>query len=220
MRTFGVILAGCGVFDGAEIHESVLTLLAIDRAGGRAVCLAPDIPQRQVIDHLRQEPVQETRHVLVEAARIARGAIASLSGADPREVDAVVIPGGYGAALNLSDAGLRGADCEVDPSVERYLLAAHAAGRPLGALCIAPLTLGRVLSRAGIRARLTIGHDPQSAAVVAAMGHEHVPCPPDGVVVDAQCRVVTSPAYMAATRLTEVAAGADRVIQELLRLIP
>ncbi len=218
MKKVGVILSGCGVLDGSEIHESVLALLAIDRAGATANCLAPDMNQRQVTDHLRKTEVEESRNVLVEAARIARGSIRSLGEARAAEFDAIVIPGGYGAALNLSDAGIRGAACDVEPMVERFLLAAIRAGRPIGALCIAPLTLGRVLQKAGVRATLTIGNDPETAGAIAAMGHEHLDCPADQVVVDAQNRIVTSPAYMLATRISEVAAGAEALVRELLRL--
>ena len=135
----GVVLSGCGVYDGAEIHESVLTLLSLDRAGAEAVCLAPDVAQRHVVNHLTGQPAEgETRNVLVEAARIARGKVFDLGGFDPSGLDALVLPGGFGAAKNLCDFAFRGADCEVHPEVARVVRAVHAAGKPVGAICIAP----------------------------------------------------------------------------------
>ena len=153
-----VILAGCGVYDGAEIHESVLTLLALDRAGAEIVCLAPDVPQRHVVNHLTGQPAQgETRNVLVEAARIARGAVSDVAKADPAAFDAVVIPGGFGAAKNLSSFAVDGEGCTVDPGVARLVSAVHAAGKPGGAMCIAPVILAKL--RGKEQPSLTIGTD-------------------------------------------------------------
>ena len=155
----GVVLSGCGVYDGAEIHESVLTLLALDRAGAEAVCLAPDVAQRHVVNHLTGQPAEgETRNVLVEAARIARGKVRSLAGFDAGTLDALVLPGGFGAAKNLCDFAFRGADCEVHPEVARVVRAVHAAGKPVGAVCIAPVILARLLGAES--PQLTIGPTP------------------------------------------------------------
>jgi Uncharacterized protein involved in an early stage of isoprenoid biosynthesis len=155
----GVVLSGCGVYDGAEVHESVLTLLALDRAGAEAVCLAPDAAQRHVVNHLTGQPAEgESRNVLVEAARIARGKVKSLAGFDPAPLDALVLPGGFGAAKNLCDFAFRGADCDVNPEVARVVRAVHAAGKPVGAVCIAPVILAKLLGAE--KPKLTIGTDP------------------------------------------------------------
>lgn len=213
----GVVLSGCGVYDGAEIHESVLTLLALDRAGAETVCLAPDVAQRHVVNHLTGQPAEgETRNVLVEAARIARGKVADLAGFDAGTLDALVLPGGFGAAKNLCDFAFRGADCEVHPEVARVVREVHAAGKPVGAVCIAPVILARLLGEE--KPKVTIGSDPGTAAAIGKMGGEHVACGGGGAVVDEEKRLVTSPAYMLDSPISEVSAGIEKLVAELLRL--
>lgn len=218
MKRVAVILSGCGVFDGAEIHESVLTLLALDREGAEAVCLAPDVAQAKVTDHWRGAEGGADRNVLVESARIARGKIGDLAEASPEEFDAVILPGGYGAALNLSDFALRGAACTVQPDVARFLRGMLERRKPIGALCIAPATLARILESVGRKAKLTIGDDAGTAGAIEAMGQEHVASGPTDVVVDRENRIVTTPCYMLAGRIREVAEGAEKAVRELLRL--
>jgi len=214
----GVVLSGCGVYDGAEIHESVLTLLALDRAGAEAVCLAPDVAQRHVVNHLTGQPAAgESRNVLVEAARIARGAVKDLAGFDPAGLDALVLPGGFGAAKNLSDFAFAGADCSVNPEAARVLRAVHAAGKPVGAICIAPVILARLLGAE--KPRLTIGTDPGTASAIGKMGGEHVSCGGGQAVVDAEKRLVTTPAYMLDSPISEVAAGIEKLVAELLGML-
>lgn len=217
MPRVGVVLSGCGVYDGAEIHESVLTLLALDRAGAEAVCLAPDVAQKHVVNHLTGQPEKgESRNVLVEAARIARGKVKDLAGFDPAGLDALVLPGGFGAAKNLCDFAFRGAECDVHPEVARVVRAVHEAGRPVGAICIAPVILARLLG--GERPRLTIGSDPGTAAAIEKMGGAHVACGGGGAVVDAERRLVTTPAYMLDSPISEVAAGIDELVAEVLAM--
>ena len=214
----GVVLSGCGVYDGAEIHESVLTLLALDRAGAEAVCLAPDVAQIHVVNHLTGQPAEgETRNVLVEAARIARGKVTSLSGFDPATLDVLVLPGGFGVAKNLCDFASRGADCEVHPEVARVVRAVHAAGKPVGALCIAPVLLAKLLGAE--KPRLTIGSDPGTAAAIGKMGGEHVSCEGGRAVVDKEKRLVTTPAYMLDSSISEVSAGIEKLVAELLEMV-
>lgn len=214
----GVVLSGCGVYDGAEIHESVLTLLALDRAGAEAVCLAPDVAQRHVVNHLTGQPAEgESRNVLVEAARIARGKARSLSDFDPASLDALVLPGGFGAAKNLCDFAFRGADCDVNPEVARVVRAVHAAGKPVGAVCIAPVILAKLLGAE--KPRLTIGTDPGTAAAIGKMGGEHVSCDGGKAVVDAERRLVTTPAYMLDSPISEVSSGIEKLVAELLRMV-
>ena len=217
MPRVGVVLSGCGVYDGAEIHESVLTLLALDRAGAEAVCLAPDVAQKHVVNHLTGQPEKgESRNVLVEAARIARGKVKDLAGFDPAGLDALVLPGGFGAAKNLCDFAFRGADCEVQPEVARVVRAVHAAGKPVGAVCIAPVILAKLLGEE--RPRLTIGTDPGTAAAIEKMGGAHVSCGGGGAVVDADRRLVTTPAYMLDSPISEVSAGIEKLVAELLAM--
>ena len=214
----GVVLSGCGVYDGAEVHESVLTLLALDHAGAEAVCLAPDVPQKHVVNHLTGQPAAgESRNVLVEAARIARGKVRSLSGFDPAALDALVLPGGFGAAKNLCDFAFRGAECDVNPDVARVVRAVHAAGKPVGAVCIAPVILARLLGAE--KPKLTIGTDAGTAAAIGKMGGEHVSCRGGGAVVDAERRLVTTPAYMLDSPISEVSAGIEKLVGELLAMV-
>jgi len=217
MPRVGVVLSGCGVYDGAEIHESVLTLLALDRAGAEAVCLAPDVAQKHVVNHLTGQPAEgESRNVLVEAARIARGNVKDLAGFDPSGLDALVLPGGFGAAKNLCDFAFRGADCEVHPEVARVVRSVHAAGKPVGAVCIAPVILAKLLGDE--KPRLTIGTDPGTAAAIERMGGAHVSCGGGGAVVDAERRLVTTPAYMLDSPISEVSAGIEKLVAEVLAL--
>lgn len=215
-----VILSGCGVNDGAEIHEATLALLALAQRGAVVTIAAPDIPQRRVFDHYAGAEVPgATRNVLAEAGRIARGAIRNLAQCDPADFDGVFLPGGYGAALNLSDLALAGAAVQVDPTTAAFLTRAHRSGKALGAVCIAPPILAKVLADAGVRGvRLTIGNDPGTAQVIQALGQIHVDCAADACVVDADHRVVTGPAYMLASDIAQLFRGIDAAVAALLAL--
>ncbi|CNI44677.1 isoprenoid biosynthesis protein with amidotransferase-like domain [Yersinia rohdei] len=215
MKTVGVVLSGCGVFDGAEIHESVLTMLALDRAGAGVVFFAPDKPQLHVINHITGEELAEQRNVLVESARIARGQIKPLSSADSALLDALIVPGGFGAAKNLSDFAIKGSECIIDPDLARLTQSMHKAGKPIGFMCISPVMLPKLL---GKPIRLTIGNDPDIITAIEAMGGLHVTCPADDVVVDAENKVVTTPAYMLATSISEAAKGIDKLVVKVLDL--
>lgn len=213
----GVILSGCGFQDGAEIHESVLALLAIDRAGAEAVCFAPDIAQAKVVNHKSGEETAETRNVLVESARIARGAIADVATADAAALDALVLPGGFGAAMNLSNFAVAGPDTVVDAGVATLVRAMHAAGKPIGAICIAPAVIAAVLGKGGAPT-LTIGNDEATAGALEACGASHRACPVDDFVVDTAARIVTTPAYMLGPGIKDVAAGIERCVAEVIKL--
>lgn len=215
MKRVGVVLSGCGVFDGSEIHEAVLTLLALSRAGAQAVCLAPDREQTQVIDHRSGEVVAERRNMLVEAARIARGEVTPLAQGDASQLDALIVPGGFGAAKNLSSLASDGAACWVDSDLQRLVRELHQAGKPLGFICIAPALLPKLL---GATVRVTIGNDAGTAAAIEAMGGQHVACPVDEIVVDTAQRVVTTPAYMLAGSIAEAAQGIDKLVAQVLEM--
>lgn len=212
----GVVLSGCGFQDGAEIHESVLTLLALDRAGAEVRCFAPDVEQAVVVDHRTGETVKERRNVLVESARIARGRIQDVKEAKAKDLDAVVLPGGFGAALNLSNFATKGASCDVHPEVARLLREMHAAKKPIGAICIAPAVVARALGAS--HPRLTIGHDPGTAKALTACGAVHEDCPVDRFVVDRDHRIVSTPAYMLGPSIRHVAEGIERCVAEVLAM--
>ncbi|WP_267248891.1 isoprenoid biosynthesis glyoxalase ElbB [Yersinia sp. Marseille-Q5920] len=215
MKTVGVVLSGCGVLDGTEIHESVLTILALDRAGARVLFFAPDKPQLHVINHLTGEESTEQRNVLVESARIARSLIKPLSVANSEDLDALIVPGGFGAAKNLSDFAIKGSECSIDPDLVKLTQSMHKAGKPIGFMCISPVMLPKLL---GKPVRLTIGNDPDTLDAIEAMGGQHVICPADDVVVDAENKVVTTPAYMLAASISEAAKGIDKLVAKVLDL--
>ncbi|HCL5268091.1 TPA: isoprenoid biosynthesis glyoxalase ElbB [Salmonella enterica] len=215
MKKIGVVLSGCGVYDGAEIHEAVLTLLAIARSGAQAVCFAPDKPQADVINHLTGEAMAETRNVLIEAARITRGEIRPLAQAQAEELDALIVPGGFGAAKNLSNFASQGSDCRVDSDIVALAKAMHQAGNPLGFICIVPAMLPKIFD---FPLRLTIGTDIDTAEVIEEMGAEHVPCPVDDIVVDEDNKVITTPAYMLAQDIAQAASGIDKLVSRVLVL--
>ena len=216
MARIAVILSGAGVFDGSEIFETVLTLIALDKTGVHVTCLAPNKPCH-VVDHLTQKTTNEERNVLNESARIVRGQVSDLGKADPNEFDAAILPGGFGAAKNLSNYASEGANCEVDPSLRKFLIALNRAGKPIGAICIAPVILAKVLGMNG-SPRLTIGTDPQTANHIEAFGAEHISCPVDDIVIDAEQKIVTTPAYMLAHRIGEAAQGINKLVHEVLKL--
>lgn len=215
MKKIGVVLSGCGVYDGTEIHEAVITLLAIARGGAQAVCFAPDKAQTDVINHLTGELLPESRNVLIEAARIARGEIQPLSDARADDLDALIVPGGFGAAKNLSSFASRGSECTVDDELKALTQVMHQAGKPLGFICIAPALLPKILPAP---LRVTIGTDLDTAEALEDMGAEHVPCPVDDIVVDEENKVVTTPAYMLAQNIAEAASGIEKLVARVLVL--
>lgn len=216
MKNIAVLLSGCGNRDGSEIHEATLVLLALDEAGARYQCLAPDMLQARVINHRSGEAGGGPRNVLDEAARIARGQVRDVAHANPDDYDALVLPGGAGAALNLSDFAVAGAAMTVRPDVLAFARAVHAAGKPVGLVCIAP-HLAPAIAGAGVR--YTLGDAPDTEARVDAMGGRHVKCEVTGCVVDADRRLVTTPAYMYGdARIGEVAQGIRKLVAAVLEL--
>ena len=213
----GVVLSGCGVMDGSEIHEAVLTLLAIDRAGVEAVCMAPDVEQTDVIDHLANQPMKEKRNVLVEAARIARGKIRDIKTVKSNEIDALIFPGGYGAAKNLCNFASKGKEAAVHPDVAHLINNMTQAKKPIGAICIAPALLAAVY-KGKKKTRLTIGTDAATAKHLTDMGAEHQTCSVREVVVDRENKVVTTPAYMLAKRISEAAEGIEKLVKAVIEL--
>ena len=217
MVRIGVVLSGCGFLDGAEISESVLTLLALDRAGAEVRCTAPNIPQHHVVNHLTgEESAGVERNVLVEAARIARGRIEDVAGVRGDDLDGLILPGGFGAAKNLCNFAVAGAAAEVHPEVARLVREIVEAQKPLGAICIAPALVAAVLRDSGAQVELTIGSDADTAAALEAMGVRHTDCAQDEICVDRAHNIVSTPAYMFEGGLARVAAGIDQLVSEVL----
>ena len=209
-----VLLSGCGVFDGAEIHESVITLLSLSRCNASWTIAAPDKDQVHVIDHHVGQPTDEVRNVRTEAARIARGPVVALGEVDCNDYDAVFMPGGFGAAKNLNTFAFDGADCSIDPDVERVLKGFHAAGKPIGAVCISPTVVARALGTG----TMTIGSDPGTAQAIEAMGGSHRDCAVNDIVVDAENKLGTAPAYMCDAPLKDIPDGIERAVRKVVEL--
>ncbi len=216
MPTVGVILSGCGVQDGSEIHEATLTLLYLAQAGADVVCFAPDNDQFKVHDHQQGSDVDETRNVLTESARLARGPVTDVREADAAALDALILPGGFGAALNLCSFATEGSDCSVEEGTAALVRAMHEAGKPIGAMCIAPAVIARVLGEHGVE--LTIGNNADVAAKLETMGAKHIDKPVDQIVVDREHKLVTTPAYMLATSIAEAASGIEKLVASVLSL--
>ena len=216
MKQIAVILSGAGVFDGSEIYEAVMTLFNIEQQGAQYHCLAPNIEQMHVINHLTGEVAEgETRNVLVEAARLARGDIKDLADADPSDYDALIIPGGFGAAKNLSNFAVAGSDCAVNPQVQAFTQAIHQAGKPVGLICIAPAMAPRLFGNDVV---CTIGTDSDTAAAIETMGGKHQACQVRETVIDHDRKLVTTPAYMLAGSISEAAAGIARLVEEVVEM--
>ncbi len=218
MKKIAICLSGCGFLDGAEIHESVLTLLAIDQAGAKAVCCAPDVAQAGVVNHATHKPDSAWRNVLVESARIARGEIKNIAEVRAADVDALIFPGGFGAAKNLCTFATDGPNCRVNPDVERLAGEMLAAKKPIGAICIAPAMLARIVGRKDLHPKMTIGTDKATAAAMNQMGAVHCDCAVTEMVVDAQHNIVTTPAYMTGQGPAEVFEGIRKLVAEVIRL--
>jgi enhancing lycopene biosynthesis protein 2 len=217
-KKVGVLLSGCGVFDGAEIHESVLTLLYLDQNGAEAVCMAPDISQAHVINHLKQQETDEKRNVLIESARIARGNIKNLKDINASHFDALIIPGGFGAAKNLSSFAFKGPEGEVNPEVKRILNETMKAGKPIGALCIAPAAV-IALGLKGSNPEVTIGNDKSTIQAIESPGAKHRICAVEDIVIDEKNKIVTTPAYMLGPDIKHVAKGIEKLVEKVLSMI-
>ena len=214
MKNIAVVLAGNGVYDGAEIHEATLTLLAIAQQGAAYQCFAPDVDQAHVVNHISGEEMPETRNVLVEAARIARGNIKALSEYNAADYDAIIFPGGFGAAKNLCTFAFDGPDCKVNPDVEKAIKATVDAKKPVGALCISPAIIAKVLGDV----TLTIGQDKGTADALESLGATHVNTTHGEIVVDEKYKVITTPCYMFDATITQIADGASNVVAKMLEM--
>ncbi|WP_312935251.1 isoprenoid biosynthesis glyoxalase ElbB [Pseudomonas sp.] len=214
-KKVAVILSGCGVYDGAEIHESVITLLRLDQRGAQVQCFAPDVAQMHVINHVTGEEMPETRNVLVESARIARGEVKDVREARVEDFDALIVPGGFGAAKNLSDFAVKGIDCTLNPDVLRLAEAFAAASKPVGLICISPALAAKIYGPGVV---CTIGNDPDTSEAVVKMGGTHEECDVHDIVEDVQRKLVTTPAYMVATNISDAASGIYKLVDRVLEI--
>ncbi len=212
MKRVAVILSGCGVMDGSEIHESVLSLLYLSQKGATYQCLAPTL-LTTTVNHLTSEPTGEKRSALEEAARIARRDIQALETANPAEYDAVIIPGGLGAAKYLCDFAEKGKELTVLPALEQFIKGLQQARKAAGFICIAPMMIPKLYPH-GVR--MTIGNDKSTAEAAEALGATHIMCDVADVVIDDHHRVVSTPAYMLAETIAQAAQGIEKLVEHLL----
>ena len=214
---FAIVLSGCGRADGSEIHETTCAMLAIDCLDATYQCFAPNINQAMVVNHITGNRIDEQRNVLVESARIARGNIKDLKDFNPKDFDAVVFPGGLGAVVNWCDFSQSGVSCKVETSVRKAIWDSYKSSLPIGAMCIAPVLIAKVLGSEGVK--VTIGNDEKVIASITRTGAVHENKAAVEVCVDEIHKVVTTPAYMLANSIKEVCEGADNMIKALLKLI-
>jgi enhancing lycopene biosynthesis protein 2 len=214
-KKVAVILSGCGVYDGAEIYESVITLLRLDQRGAHVQCFAPNIAQLHVINHLTGEEMPESRNVLVESARITRGEIKDIREADAEEFDALIIPGGFGSAKNLSNFAIESTGCTVQPDVLALTEAFAEAGKPVGLICISPALAAKIY---GPGVTCTIGNDADTATALNKMGATHKDCGVSDIVEDKARKLVSTPAYMLAQSISEAASGINKLVDRVLEL--
>lgn len=215
MKKVAVILSGCGVYDGSEIHEAVLSMLAIEQNGGVYSLFAPNKDQAHVINHVTGDVMEEKRNVLIEAARIARGKITPLSELNEDDFDALLLPGGFGAAKTLSSYAFDGKNIKVDADLEKVLNAFFTSNKPIGAVCIAPVILAKIFGQVN----LTIGNDVDTAAAIESLGGNHVEATNKDVVVDIENNLVTGPCYMLDASIAEIAYNTNEVVNVLLKLV-
>lgn len=216
-KKIGVLLAGCGVKDGSEIHEATLTLYFLSKYDAEYVCMAPQKAQYDVVNHVTEKATGEARNVLIEAARIARGNIRDVATVSADEIDAIIIPGGFGAAKNLCTFAKDGPDCSADKNVSALLQALYTNRKPIGALCIAPALLAKIFGLSH-SVELTIGTDPATASALEQMGAKHTEAKVDEIVVDSRNRIVTTPCYMLAQSIKEVGDGVEKLVVEILKM--
>jgi len=213
-KKFAVILSGCGVFDGAEIHEATMTLFAIMNNGSSYEVFAPNVEQHHVVNHITGDEMDEKRNVLIESARIARGKIKDLQEFNAEEFDILIFPGGFGAAKNLSSFAFDGDNMTINSDVEKAILDMVKLNKPIGALCIAPVLIAKVLGKV----ELTIGQDTGTADAIQKLGAEHIQTNHGEVVIDERYKIATTPCYMLDATILDIAEGADNVVKALLEI--
>ncbi len=217
-KRVAVLLSGCGYKDGSEIHEATCALLALDRADAEVTGVAIDGNQAQVTNHLDGQPMSETRNMMIEAGRIMRGNVKKIETISVDDFDALILPGGFGAATNLCNYGKVGKNCEIDARVKQLILDFVNTKKPVGAICIAPVVVAKALEGSGIHPTLTIGSNPNVAGDIESMGAKHQECAVTDAITDTANKIVTTPAYMMAERISEVESGVTKLVTAILTL--
>lgn len=215
MKNIAIILSGCGVLDGSEIHESVLSMLAIEQYGAEWTCFAPNISQSIVVNHLDKSTKKESRNVLEESARIARGNIKDIKELNIEEFDGLIIPGGCGVIYNLSNYATQTKEFKIDPQVLNVCLEFAKHNKPAGYICIAPMLIPLIYQK---QAKATLGNDKDAIADFCSNGGEHISCPVDDYVLDQDLKILSTPAYMLANNVQQANLGINRMIHRLLEL--
>ena len=214
MKKIAVVLSGSGFLDGSEIHEATLTLLGIAEQGAQYQCFAPNHNQAHVVNHLTGNEIHEIRNVMVEAARIARGNVKPLSAYNATNFDALIFPGGYGAAKNLCTFAFDGIDCVVIPEAEKAIMDTVKEGKPIGSLCVSPVMMVKVLGDITV----TIGNDDKTVAAIKSMGGKHIKTTHGEIVVDEKYKIITTPCYMLDASIDQVALGIRKLVKKLLEM--
>jgi enhancing lycopene biosynthesis protein 2 len=219
MTKFAVILAGCGVYDGSEIHEATSVLISIKKHGGDYVCFSLDKPQFHVINHKTQEPVEEVRNVLIESARISRGEIKNIEEYNPVDFDVLIFPGGFGVAKNFFTFAKDGPNCDIDEKIQSIILSTHNAGKYIGAMCVATGLIVRAFKDSKIRIKVTGGNDEGLVDAIDKMGGQNIRCKVSEYVLDKENRIVTTPAYNSAKNIYEVLQGSEAMITAIMKFL-
>jgi enhancing lycopene biosynthesis protein 2 len=219
----GVLISGCGVYDGAEIQEVVLTLLAIEEMGAEAVCISIDEPQHHVVNHLTGEELPESRNMMIEAARISRGKVSEIGQIAPSDIDGLVIPGGFGSAKNFTDWAFRGPEGIINPKVKLLIVNMINIGKPIAALCVSPVVVAKALEGSSLNPSLTIGSDKeaspydissfsvgleQTGATIAMKSVREI-------LVDTENKIITAPCYMMDASITDVRKNIRSAVEAL-----
>ena len=220
MKKIGVVLSGCGHQDGSEIHEAVFTLQALDKSDVDVIIMAPDMDQFHVINHLNgEEEISEARNILVESARIARGEVVDVATISGQQLDALIFPGGTGMAKNIFDYSMAGINCTVIPDVQRLVVEVLEANKPLGAICIAPVMVAKILEYLGRTGTVTGGFNDNINNDIIAMGINTIEVGAEDIVVDEENKIVTTPAYVEAKSMSEAFMGIEKLVNKVLELI-
>lgn len=223
----GVLLSGCGVYDGAEIHEAVMTLLAIEETGASAVCISINKPQHHVVNHLNGSEMNESRNMLIESARIARGEIKDITEIDPADIDALVIPGGFGSAKNFTNWAFNGPDGDILPEVKLLIVNLINIGKPIAALCVSPVVLAKALQGSNLQPKVTIGTDKEPSPYdingfvgsLQSTGLKTEMSSIREITVDQELKIVTAPCYMMVANVSEIRENVKQAVDALVNLI-
>ena len=211
-KKIAIIIGGCGHRDGSEIHETTMTMLAVEEHGATYQMFAPNRNQYHVLNHLDGTEMQEQRNMLVEAARIARGNILPLENFDVNQFDAVIFPGGFGVAKNFFNYAFKGVDCEVDEQIAHIIKSVHQAGKPIGALCISPVLMAKILGNITV----TIGQDAKTARDIEQMGATNVNTSNGDVVTDKKNKIFSTPCYMLDANLVDIHEDAYNLVEAMM----